>query len=70
MEKQGMKFTASYSGGKDSILALYRAIRQGMRPESLIITYRTDLDRSWFHGVPKELLPSGFCGDRPSDSPD
>ena len=56
MEKQGMKFTASYSGGKDSILALYRAIRQGMRPESLIITYRTDLDRSWFHGVPKELL--------------
>ncbi len=56
MKKQATVFTASYSGGKDSILALYRAIRQGMQPESLIITYRTDLDRSWFHGVPKELL--------------
>lgn len=53
---KGKKFVASYSGGKDSILAIYRAIGLGMVPVSLIITYNTDLDRSWFHGLPKDLL--------------
>jgi len=27
---KGKKFIASYSGGKDSTLAIYRAIKQGM----------------------------------------
>ncbi|MDF2676964.1 MAG: Diphthamide synthase, partial [Bacillota bacterium] len=29
---KGKKFIASYSGGKDSTLAVYRAISQGMEP--------------------------------------
>ena len=52
----GRKFVASYSGGKDSILAIYRAIKLGMKPVSLIITYNIDMGRSWFHGIPKDLL--------------
>ncbi len=53
---KGKKFIASYSGGKDSVLALYRAIKQGMLPLSLITTYNTDEGRTWFHGIPKPLL--------------
>ena len=52
----GRKFVASYSGGKDSILAIYRAIKLGMKPVSLIITFNIDLERSWFHGIPSDLL--------------
>lgn len=53
---QGKNFVLSYSGGKDSILALHRAIKSGMIPQKLIITYNTDMDRSWFHGIPEPLL--------------
>lgn len=49
-------FTVSYSGGKDSALALYRTIKEGYRPQSLLITYREEQERSWFHGIPGELL--------------
>jgi len=52
----GRKFVASYSGGKDSILAIHRAIKLGMKPVSLIITYNMDMERSWFHGIPEDLL--------------
>lgn len=52
----GKKFVASYSGGKDSILAIHRAIKLGLKPSCLIITYNVDMERSWFHGVPKELI--------------
>jgi len=52
----GRSFVASYSGGKDSILAIYRAVKLGMKPVSLIITYNMDMDRSWFHNIPEDLL--------------
>ena len=52
----GKKFIASYSGGKDSTLAIYRAIKQGMIPLELITTYNIDKERSWFHGIPEPLL--------------
>ena len=58
---RGKKFVASYSGGKDSILAIYRAIKLGMIPVSLVTTYNTDRGRSWFHGVPERVL-SGVSG--------
>ena len=51
-----MHFAASYSGGKDSALALYRMIRQGHTPVALITTINIDQERSWFHGIQKELL--------------
>ena len=50
------KFVASYSGGKDSTLAIHRAISQGMIPMELIITYNVDKERSWFHGIPESVL--------------
>ena len=50
------KFVASYSGGKDSILALHRAVKQGGGLVALITTYNTDQNRSWFHGLPKTVL--------------
>lgn len=51
-----IKFVASYSGGKDSALALYRAIQRGYEPISLLTTYNETAGRSWFHGVPADVL--------------
>lgn len=50
------KFVVSYSGGKDSALALHRVIKEGHIPAALLITYNTDAGRSWFHGIPPFLL--------------
>lgn len=54
----GKKFVASYSGGKDSVLAISRAIEAGHTPVAAIITYNTDRQRSWFHGIPQPVLES------------
>lgn len=56
MDNKGKKFVASYSGGKDSTLAIYRAIKMGMIPVELITTYNIDKERSWFHVIPVEIL--------------
>ena len=52
----GTKFVASYSGGKDCVLAIYKAVKRGMNPLALITTYNTEQGRSWFHGVPEAAL--------------
>ncbi len=52
----GKSFALSYSGGKDSSLALYRAIRCGGIPRQLIMTYNVNANRSWFHGVPEKVI--------------
>lgn len=46
----------SYSCGKDSALALHRAIICGFMPKSLITTYNEEKDSSWFHSIPEPLL--------------
>ena len=51
-----MKFVTSYSGGKESALALYRAMQQGHEPIALITTFNTDAGRSHFHGLPENVL--------------
>jgi len=51
-----MKFAISYSGGKESALAAYRAIQDGHELMLLITTYSTDDDHSHFHTLPEELL--------------
>jgi len=51
-----MKFAVSYSGGKESVLALYRAIKQGHEPVLLITVYNTDTGRSYSHGIDEGLL--------------
>jgi len=55
-ELHGKKFIASYSGGKDSMLAINRAINAGLEPMGLITMYNTDARRSWFHGMNESLL--------------
>ena len=50
------KFALSYSGGKDCALALYRMIAAGYKPAALITTFHQDKNRTWFHGISRELL--------------
>ena len=50
------KFIVSYSCGKDSTLSLYRMIKEGYQPVALLTTVNKKGLRSWFHGVPQELL--------------
>ena len=49
-------FVASYSGGKDSILAIDKAIAAGYQPSQLITTFNPDKQRSWFHGLTSPIL--------------
>ncbi|MGL4571921.1 MAG: diphthine--ammonia ligase [Clostridium sp.] len=50
------RFVLSYSCGKDSTLALHRLIKRGNKPLALIVTVNKEVNRSWFHGVPDEVL--------------
>lgn len=50
------KFIMSYSCGKDSTLALYRMIKEGNKPSALLVTMNGHSGRSWFHGVPENLI--------------
>lgn len=50
------KFIMSFSGGKDSILALYRMIKKGDEPIALLTTVKKNQEKSWTHGLGKEFL--------------
>ncbi|MBC8630370.1 diphthine--ammonia ligase [[Eubacterium] tenue] len=50
------KFIMSFSGGKDSTLALYRMIKKGYKPLALLTTIKKDIDKSWTHGITNKLL--------------
>lgn len=50
------RFIASYSGGKDSSLAIYKAIQEGLEPQTLLVTWNEDQNASWFHSVPEVIL--------------
>lgn len=51
----GHKFIASFSGGKDSVLALYKAMKIG-EPTGLIVMLEEEGKRSRSHGMPPELI--------------
>lgn len=51
-----MKFIMSYSGGKDSVLALHKMIEAGHEPAALLVMYREEQGRSWIHGIDGKLL--------------
>ena len=53
---EGKRFVASFSTGKDSTLAVYKAIERGMKPDGLLITYNEDLTRAWFHSITEDVL--------------
>jgi uncharacterized protein (TIGR00290 family) len=46
----------SFSGGKDSVLALDRAMRQGLQVDFLVTMYDEASQRVRFHGVPIALI--------------
>jgi uncharacterized protein (TIGR00290 family) len=49
-------FFCSWSGGKDSTLSLYKAIKEGGNPCFLLTMMIETGDRSRSHGIPKEVL--------------
>lgn len=49
-------FFCSWSGGKDSCLALYRAIQEGGQPRLLLTMLTEDGERSRSHGLPVSLI--------------
>lgn len=51
-----LKVAVSYSFGKDSALALHRAKQMGHEPVALVATVNEAEKRSWFHGVPEDLM--------------
>lgn len=52
----GGSFFTSWSGGKDSSLALYRAIAQGAKSSALLTMMIEDGQRSRSHGLPRSVL--------------
>jgi uncharacterized protein (TIGR00290 family) len=46
----------SSSGGKDSLLALWHAIRQGIQPATILTMFDETGERSRSHGVSRELM--------------
>lgn len=52
---RGQKFFASFSGGKDSVLALYKAMKDG-EALGLIVMLEEEGERSRSHGMPPELI--------------
>ncbi len=52
----GRRFFCSWSGGKDSCLALHRAIKDGGKPAVLLTMMREDGARSRSHGLPVPVL--------------
>ena len=51
-----MKFAVSFSGGKDSMLALHEMVEAGHQPVALLVMYRQEAGRSWVHGIEPKLL--------------
>jgi diphthine-ammonia ligase len=52
----GLPFFCSWSGGKDSCLALYHAIKNGGKPQSLLTILSEDGVTSRSHALPKPLI--------------
>lgn len=50
------KFVLSFSGGKDSIMAMYRMIQKGYEPYALIMTVKDNGNRSWTHSIEKKII--------------
>ncbi|MBW1783159.1 MAG: diphthine--ammonia ligase [Deltaproteobacteria bacterium] len=52
----GRPFFCSWSGGKDSCLALYHAIQRGGKPHTLLTMLSEDGETSRSHALPKPLI--------------
>ena len=49
-------FMASWSGGKDSAMAYYRAVQSGMTPKRLLTMFQEDEEVSKSHALPLEVV--------------
>lgn len=49
-------FVASWSGGKDSAMAYYRAVQAGMEPKRLLTMFQEDEEVSKSHALPFEVV--------------
>ena len=49
--KNSVLFTVSYSSGKDSTLALWKAVQAGFTPLRLLMMNNTDHRHAWFHDL-------------------
>jgi diphthine-ammonia ligase len=54
--RDNVPFFCSWSGGKDSCLALYRAMKAGATPRFLFTVLEESGERSRSHGLPREIL--------------
>lgn len=52
----GIKVVVSFSGGKDSMLSLHKAISLGYEPIALMTTINKSKGESWFHDISIDLL--------------
>lgn len=52
----GKKVVISFSGGKDSVLSLHKAISLGYEPIALMTTINKNKGNSWFHDISSDLL--------------
>ncbi len=55
-EVKGKSFFCSWSGGKDSCLALYHALKNGGIPKHLLTMFTEQGNRSRAHGLPLRVL--------------
>ena len=53
---KGVPFVASWSGGKDSAMAYYRAMKAGGIPKRLWTMFEEDEKRSKSHALPFEVV--------------
>ena len=53
---ENKKFVISFSGGKDSVLALHRMVKKGYTPVALLTTVKKNEDESWTHGINHDFL--------------
>ena len=54
--KEGCKLVVSWSGGKDSCLALHRALQTGAEPIALLTMMQENGHQSRSHGLPLTVL--------------
>lgn len=52
----GKKVVISFSGGKDSVLSLHKAVSLGYEPIALMTTINKNKGDSWFHDISSDLL--------------
>ncbi|REB07831.1 diphthine--ammonia ligase [Sporosarcina sp. BI001-red] len=50
------KFTASWSGGKDSAMAVYKAVQSGARLARVWTMFEEEADRSRSHALPESVI--------------